>query len=128
MIEDFVPVAYAAMVTVSVAVVALYYRAAWRSARHYTDAPEVDQLIVGIVLSFGGGAVYFAYWIAWRLVSDELRDVLERHWVIGLFAAVYITAALLHIRAASWHRCGERGWITAAGLSALVAVIVAAII
>lgn len=107
---DFVPAAYAAITVCSFAVVLLYGRAAWSAALRYSSASQADQLILGIVLGFAAGSVYFPYWIVWRVGPDGWRDILESHWVIGIFAAFYVLAALSHVRAASLGRCGERGW------------------
>ena len=118
---DFVPAAYVAITVCSLAVVALYARAGSGAFYDYHRATHADQLIIGILISFGAGCLYFPYWIIWRIGPPDWSDALQSHWVIGAFAALYIAAALFHIRAASMKRCGERGWQAVAASAAAAA-------
>lgn len=124
---DFVPAVYAAVVIASFAVVWIYGAAAIRTLGRLRTARQSDMLIAGVCLAFADNVVYFSYWIAWRLGPEWMADALVGHWVIAIFGAVKVSAALLHIRAATEAQCGESGWIRVLSLSVGGATVVLAL-
>jgi hypothetical protein len=141
--NDPIVALYAAITTTSLAVLVLYLPAAWAASRAAWSAWRVrwaarranqaildtrrssraDQLVLGIVASFAFQAVYYPYWIAWRLGGAEVKSSLVSHWFLPALALLLLLAGLLHIRAATQKRCGERGWLTVAALAIAAAAL-----
>jgi len=101
---------YTAITIVSLAVIGVYGRAALDAIRGGLKRRS-DMLTLGIVTGFVYAVMYYPYWIVWRLGGAEVKSAMVNHWFVPSLTALIIIGALLHIRAATLKKCGERGWI-----------------
>lgn len=109
---------YTAITIVSLAVLGLYGRAAIDAVRSGLKR-RADMLTLGIVTGFAYAVLYYPYWIVWRLGGADIKSAMVDHWFVPSLTLLILIAAILHIRAASLKKCGERGWVIVAGVAAL---------